>query len=327
MSGLSENTETVKRRVKPAVPRKPRPLSIGSACLEKKLENKDSSISVPNRGGRAVEKQTHPTPTLRSSRSRSAGVSPRQLSLASPDIESNNITSPSPKPAPPRKPAHVKAAAMARKANKQTEPTNDQKNSITIKENNTNSDLDKKSEESVPSIEPKLSETTISPNPESDNVLPSVNNNNKKEISEDDYKKILAEKRKQAREQAEKEAELERIRIEKQKLEEEERIRREEEEHKRLEEEQLKLLEEQKRIEEERLRKAMEETKIREEEENKRKEEEIRARIEKEEKDKKAKEETERQRLELEERLKRDEEERLARKKVLFFNSVVYLFE
>jgi hypothetical protein len=318
MSGLSENTEAVKRRVKPAVPRKPRPLSIGSA-LEKKLENKDLSISVLNRGSRAVEKQTNPTPTLRSSRSRSAGVSPRQLSLASPDIESNNITSPSPKPAPPRKPAHVKAAAMARKSNKQTEPINDQKNSITIKENNTNSDLDKKSEESVPSIEPKLSETTISPNPESDSVLPSVNNNNnKKEISEDDYKKILAEKRKQAREQAEKEAELERIRIEKQKLEEEERIRREEEEQKRLEEEQLKLLEEQKRIEEERLRKAMEEAKIREEEENKRKEEEIRARIEKDEKEKKAKEETERQRLELEERLKKDEEERLARKKVLF---------
>jgi len=185
MSGTSENTEAVKRRVKPAVPRKPRPLSIGSAYLDKKLVNKD--ISVAHSVSRTTEKISHPTPPLRPNRARSAGASPRQLSLASPDTESNNISS-APKPMPPRKPAHVKAAAMARKANKQSEASNDQNENLFVKDK-TISDVKKQSEDSVLSLEPKVSEAGISPNEESDSVMPSTNSNNKKEFSQEDYKK------------------------------------------------------------------------------------------------------------------------------------------
>lgn len=324
MSGSMDSAE-VKRRIKPAVPRKPRPISIGSPYNSdnKKIEN-NTQTAAPNRGGRAIDKQT-PTVPMRPNRARSAGASPRPLSLASPDSDPNSVT---PKPTPPRKPAHVKAAAMARKATKQSEMTNNDQNisSFNQKNNKISSEVvnyKTTEEQTVPSIEPKSTETPSNVSPNAvicDTVMPSNQNgvnNQKKEISEDDYKKMLAEKRKLAREQAEREAEAERLRLEKEKQEEEERIRREEEEQRKLEEEQLRLIELQKKAEEERLRKAMEENKLREEEENKRRAEEQKARIEKEEKDKKTKEEAEKQRLELEERLKRDEEERLQRKKVL----------
>ncbi|KAF6205524.1 hypothetical protein GE061_019697 [Apolygus lucorum] len=125
----------------------------------------------------------------------------------------------------------------------------------------------------------------------------------------------LAERRRLAREQAEREAELERQRLEAERLAEEERIRKEEEEQRRFEEEQLRLLEEARRHEEQRLQQAIEEARKREEEEKLRKEEEIRLKIEKEESERKAKEEAEKKRIEAENKKKIEEEERLARKK------------
>uniref|UniRef100_A0A0K8T2A8 Reticulocyte-binding protein 2 a n=1 Tax=Lygus hesperus TaxID=30085 RepID=A0A0K8T2A8_LYGHE len=133
--------------------------------------------------------------------------------------------------------------------------------------------------------------------------------------TEEEAKAALAERRRLAREQAEREAELERQRLEAERLAEEERIRKEEEEHRRFEEEQLRLLEEARRHEEQRLQQAIEEAKKREEEEKLRKEEELRLKIEKEESDKKAKEEAEKNRIEAEIKKKKEEEERLARKK------------
>ncbi|CAI9738145.1 uncharacterized abhydrolase domain-containing DDB_G0269086-like isoform X15 [Octopus vulgaris] len=134
------------------------------------------------------------------------------------------------------------------------------------------------------------------------------------DITEEEYKIKLAEKRRQAREKAEREAELERQRQEELRRQEEERIRLEEEEQRRMEEESIRLAAEGRLAEEERLRKAIEA------EEQRKKEEADRLELErkqKEEAERKAKEEAERLEKERVERAKKEEEERLARKKRL----------
>ncbi|CAD1478493.1 unnamed protein product, partial [Heterotrigona itama] len=164
--------------------------------------------------------------------------------------------------------------------------------------------------------------------------------------TEEEAKAAIAERRRLAREQAEREAELERqrqvrfptaclyikaaalfakrgdhtsfgeifLQEEEARLE-AERLRAEEEEQRRLEEETLRLANEAREAEEQRLRLAIEEAKRREEEDRRRREEEARQKQEKEEAERKAREEAERQRIEMAERLKREEEERLARRK------------
>ncbi|KAK7071926.1 hypothetical protein SK128_024326 [Halocaridina rubra] len=114
--------------------------------------------------------------------------------------------------------------------------------------------------------------------------------------TEEEYKAVLAEKRRLAREAKEREQELERQR----QLEEEERERQEEEKY-------IRMMEEQKKAEEERLKKAIEEADRNREEEAKKKEEEEKQREE-------AERIEQQKRLETEERLHREEEERQARK-------------
>ncbi|XP_057319834.1 capping protein inhibiting regulator of actin dynamics-like isoform X40 [Microplitis mediator] len=133
--------------------------------------------------------------------------------------------------------------------------------------------------------------------------------------TEDEAKAALAERRRLAREQAEREAELERQRLEEEARLEEERLRAEEEEQRRLEEETIRLANEARLAEEQRLQQAIEDATRREEEERKRREEEARQKLEKEEADRKSREEAEKQRLEMVERLKKEEEERIARRK------------
>ncbi|XP_043499269.1 MAP7 domain-containing protein 2 isoform X5 [Polistes fuscatus] len=133
--------------------------------------------------------------------------------------------------------------------------------------------------------------------------------------TEEEAKAALAERRRLAREQAEREAELERLRLEEEARLEAEKLRAEEEEQRRLEEETLRLANEARQAEEQRLKLAIEEAKRREEEDRRRREEEARQKQEKEEAEKKAREEVERQRIEMAERLKKEEEERLARRK------------
>lgn len=111
--------------------------------------------------------------------------------------------------------------------------------------------------------------------------------------TEEEAKAALAERRRFAREQAERDAELERQRLEAEERLEEERLRAEEEEQRRLEVETIRLANEAKEAEEERLRAAIEDAQRREEEDRKRREEEARQKIEKEEADKKAREEAE----------------------------------
>ncbi|XP_023033176.1 MAP7 domain-containing protein 2 isoform X1 [Drosophila willistoni] len=137
----------------------------------------------------------------------------------------------------------------------------------------------------------------------------------KKITTEEEAKAALAERRRLAREEAERQAELERQRLEAERLAELKAQEEEAERQRLFEEESTRLAEEQRRGEEERLRKAIEEAQQREAEEQQKREEEERQRVEREEAEKKAKEEAEKQRVEVAERLKREEKEREERRK------------
>jgi len=126
--------------------------------------------------------------------------------------------------------------------------------------------------------------------------------------SEEEAKARIAEKRREMKEQKEREAELERLRLEEEARKEEERLRQEEEEERRM----IALEQEARRAEEERIRKAIEE---KEAEDRRKKEEEDKLRAEKEEQERKMKAEAEKREAELQEKLRKEEEERLARKK------------
>ncbi|XP_050336736.1 ensconsin isoform X10 [Bactrocera neohumeralis] len=133
--------------------------------------------------------------------------------------------------------------------------------------------------------------------------------------TEEEAKAALAERRRLAREEAERQAELERQRLEAERLAELKRQEEEAERQRAFEEEANRLAEEQRRAEEERLRQAIEEAKQKEEEERRKREEEEKQRVQREEAEKKAKEEAEKQRIEVAERLKREEKEREERRK------------
>uniref|UniRef100_A0A182VVS6 MAP7 domain-containing protein n=1 Tax=Anopheles minimus TaxID=112268 RepID=A0A182VVS6_9DIPT len=137
----------------------------------------------------------------------------------------------------------------------------------------------------------------------------------KRITTEEEAKAALAERRRLAREEAERQAELERKRIEAEEQAERQRILEEEERLRKLEEETIRLAEEQRRMEEERLQQAIEDARRRDEEERKRREEEARQKAEREEAERKAREEAERQRVEMAERLKKEEKEREERRK------------
>ncbi|XP_072402139.1 uncharacterized protein [Diabrotica undecimpunctata] len=126
--------------------------------------------------------------------------------------------------------------------------------------------------------------------------------------TEEEAKAALAERRRLIREEAERQAELERLRIEAEAKAEIERQQREEEQIREL-------IELQRHTEQERLQEAIKETQRREEEERLKKEEELRLKLLKEEAEKKAKEDAEKQKAELKERLKNEEKEREARRK------------
>ncbi|XP_069967277.1 uncharacterized protein ens isoform X2 [Bactrocera oleae] len=133
--------------------------------------------------------------------------------------------------------------------------------------------------------------------------------------TEEEAKAALAERRRLAREEAERQAELERQRLEAERLAELKRQEEEAERQRAFEEEANRLAGEQRRAEEERLRQAIEEAKQKEEEERRKREDEEKQRVQREEAEKKAKEEAEKQRIEVAERLKREEKEREERRK------------
>lgn len=133
--------------------------------------------------------------------------------------------------------------------------------------------------------------------------------------TEEEAKAALAQRRRLAREEAERQAELERQRLEAERQAEIKRQAEEEERQRKLEEETLRLVEEQRLAEEQRLQQAIEEAKQREAEEKQRKEDEERQKVEREEQERKARDEAEKQKAEVAERLKKEEKEREERRK------------
>ncbi|KAM9320136.1 MAP7 domain-containing protein 1, partial [Gastrophryne carolinensis] len=172
------------------------------------------------------------------------------------------------------------------------------------------------STEPVPSTVPAsipVSAAVVTPSPAPSPSKPMAGTTDKEEAA-----RLLAEKRRQAREQREREEQERREKEEQQRREREERARKEAEERMQKEAE-VQRLEEQRKLEEvERLQN---------EEEQQRKEAEEKARAEQEEMEKlqkqkeeaeaKAREEAEKQRLEREQHFQREEQERLERKKRL----------
>lgn len=126
--------------------------------------------------------------------------------------------------------------------------------------------------------------------------------------TEEEAKAALAERRRLAREEAERIAEQKRLQKEMEEQAERERQQREEE--------QLRLIIEQQRAaEEQRLQEAIREAQKREEEERLRREEELRIKLQKEEQAREEAEKAEKQKAELQEKLKNEEKEREARRK------------
>ncbi|KAM4796456.1 MAP7 domain-containing protein 1 isoform 1-T1 [Rhinophrynus dorsalis] len=154
---------------------------------------------------------------------------------------------------------------------------------------------------------------TVSPSPAPSPSKPMAGTTDKEEAA-----RLLAEKRRQAREQREREEQERREREERERQEREEKAKREAEERLQREAE-ARQLQEQRRLEEEKRRQLEEEQQKKEAEERAKAEQEEMERLQKqrEEAEAKAREEAEKQRLEREQHFQREERERLERKKRL----------
>ena len=296
------------RRVRSS-PRKPRPVSIAGTVPDSKThEIKISPVKktfLASKKPQTEAKKASPVTGKSSSAKLSekykpiekAKPAPRPASTPKPSKQATTKQPSLPKTSSPKAPTAKKAVTNKKKADIMV--SSQQPSEVTA---NQLQDVTK-------------SPTSPPASPPPDNAATEAERNNAKRIiSEEEAKAALAEKRRLAREQAEKEAELERQRQEELRIQEEERLRVEEEEQKKMEEEQLRLLEEHRKQEEEKLRKAIEENERKEEEERVKREEEQRFKAEQE---RKAQEEAEKQRIELEEKLRKEEEERAERKKRL----------
>ncbi|XP_053737415.1 MAP7 domain-containing protein 1a isoform X2 [Synchiropus splendidus] len=153
---------------------------------------------------------------------------------------------------------------------------------------------------------PVVSAPAAAPSPA---TKPMAGTNNPEEAA-----RILAEKRRQAREQREKEEQERREQEEKERVLKEERLAREAEERRQREEEARAMAEEQRRRDE---AQRLQEEKEAEEKAKAEQEENLRLQKQKEEAEAKAKEEAEKQRLEREKHFQKEEQERLERKKRL----------
>ncbi|XP_018432095.1 PREDICTED: MAP7 domain-containing protein 1 isoform X1 [Nanorana parkeri] len=176
------------------------------------------------------------------------------------------------------------------------------------------------STESVPSNTPANAQAptpvpaaVIAPSPAPSPSKPMAGTTDKEEAA-----RLLAEKRRQAREQREREEQEKREKEEQQRREREERALREAEERMQREAE-ARQLEEQRKLEEEERQQREEEQRMKEAEEKAKAEQEEMERLQKqkEEAEARAREEAEKQRLEREQHFQREEQERLERKKRL----------
>lgn len=308
-SNLSTNVVTRRKG-----PRKPRPLSYAGSLSCSQAGLKAMNHSSNNNDSSLISFDNEHFPK-RPNRARSTGATSRKP-LDSQDGD-NRIQS---KPDPPRKPAHVKAAAAARKQAKKLKESNLSESMKLGKSEIRSNPIEISNKDREKSKDLSNSFKDLEIKQKNENEMTEGSSAGKKEISTEEYKKILAEKRRQAREQSELERqrleELKRQEEEKQRLEEEEAQRQEEERMRLEEEEQMRLAEEHRKMQEEKLKKAMEERRQREQAEQLKREEESKLRAEREEQEAKNRELAEKAKLEFEERLRKDEEERLLRKKV-----------
>ncbi|KFM76514.1 Reticulocyte-binding protein 2-like protein a, partial [Stegodyphus mimosarum] len=313
--GSGRAASSVNRRMRSS-PRKPRPVSIAGSVPDHR-QPPELKISPIKKASYTASKKVAQTGEVKKAAPSASKSSPKAIEK----VKQSSLGASSPKPGvtkatkqPSSKPATAKQAPVVKTSTPKVPSakkslTNKKKADILAPPSTGDISEDKTNPSAKPTISPPSS-----PPPDQDINAENEKNNAKRIISEEEAKAALAEKRRLAREQAEKEAELERQRLEQLKQEEEERMRKEEEEQRKMEEEQIRLAEEHRRQEEEKLRKAIEEQERKEEEEKAKREEELRLKAEQ---DRKAKEEAEKQRIELEEKLRKEEEERAERKKRL----------
>ncbi|KAG8192822.1 hypothetical protein JTE90_014603 [Oedothorax gibbosus] len=332
LSSASENSGgsgrapgNVTRRVR-STPRKPRPVSIAGTLPEQRQVNNSKPFEVK---ATPIKKTYTPSKLSATAHSTTKTFTPKPVEKAKqtpclstpPKINTPKPSTPrttSRKPSTPRtpKPTENKTLTAAKPVSSPKTPVSKvtEKKPLSAKKKPDAVVAAPLTGEVRSQVEDNVNSGSPPPSLDADVAAENEKNNAKRIISEEEARAALAEKRRLAREQAEKEAELERQRMEQLRLEEEERLRQEEEEHKKMEEEQMRLLEEHRRQEEEKLRKAIEDQEQRAEEERAKRDEEMRLKAEQE---KKAKEEAEKQRIELEEKLRKEEEERAERKKRL----------
>ncbi|XP_072275955.1 MAP7 domain-containing protein 1 isoform X2 [Pyxicephalus adspersus] len=219
----------------------------------------------------------------------------------------------------PRKPKEKKAEQKVEKE-RQPSPASQLEDTKTQETPESTTSSTAPSTESVPSNTPAtvpaptpVSAAVIAPSPAPSPSKPMAGTTDKDEAA-----RLLAEKRRQAREQREREEQERREKEEQQRREREERALREAEERVQREAESRRL-EEQRKLEEEKRRQLEEEQKKKEAEEKAKAEQQEIERLQKlkEEAEAKAREEAERQRLEREQHFQREEQERLERKKRL----------
>lgn len=292
----------------------------------------------------ATKSRASPTPDKSSLKSKNRP--------ASPSTPTRRPVSPFPSPSAPLTPKQPspKGAQVTPKLKAKTEKLKEEKTPGKVKEKKAEHKVDK---ERQPSPAPQLEEATkaqeapesasssIAPNIDSSaavsNVItpaqvlapisaavnapspaPSPSKPMAGTTDKEEAARLLAEKRRQAREQREREEQERREREEQQRREKEERALQEAAERLQREAE-ARVLEEQRRLEEEERRQQEEEEQMKAAEEKAKAEREEMERIQKqkEEAEAKAREEAEKQRLEREQHFQREEQERLERKKRL----------
>ncbi|XP_048059494.1 MAP7 domain-containing protein 1b isoform X3 [Megalobrama amblycephala] len=290
-----------------------------SALSKEKVEKKRQSQSI-------TRTKTEASPNLKAKNRASSPATPRSRPLSpNPAVSpkppsSSGRTPPGTKTRPKRaqtparvQPPAVAAVAVETKEPRQADPPKDTKTALSVPDITVSSapatplttsapiTAAPQTPEAVPVVAAAPSRS-LSPEPGPPAAKPTAGTNDPEEAA-----RVLAEKRRQAREQREKEEQERREQEQKSRALREEHARREEEERRRREEE-ARFMAEQQRLQEE---KEAQERARAEQEEN------LRLQKQREEAESKAREEAEKQRIEREKHFQKEEQERLERKKRL----------
>ncbi|XP_077151968.1 uncharacterized protein LOC143815984 isoform X5 [Ranitomeya variabilis] len=320
---------------------------------EKKEKDRENERERSALGRERILKKRQSLPTTKSRISSTPDKSLKSKNRpSSPSTPTRRPVSPFPSPSAPLtpKPPSPKGAQVTPKSKAKTDKLKEEKTPGKVKEKKAEHKVDK---ERQPSPAPELEETTKAQEPPesaSSTITPNIDNattvsspatpaqavmpisatlnvsspapSPSKPMAgttdKEEAARLLAEKRRQAREQREKEEQEKREREEQERREREERALREAEERLQREAEAQRLQEQKRQVEEKRRQQEEEEQRKAAEEKARAEQEETeRLQKQKEEAEAKAREEAEKQRLEREQHFQREEQERLERKKRL----------